>query len=162
MKPCNLEELQEALKIMAQLETAVSILYKICAKKWEEDGDFWLSLSNDEIKHSENVKKLADIITNSETTFLHNRPFTANSVQSAINGIMKTIERLKSEDISKKKMLSIALDIENSMLERKYSEIVKTNDIEYQTISKIIDEETKTHRDKIKQKLAEHQNENNH
>jgi len=156
MKPYNLEELQEVLKIMAQCETAISILYKLCSQTWKED--FWLSLNKDEIKHSENVKKMAEIIRNrlgSEATFLYNRPFTVNSVQSAINGIMETIERLKSEDISKKKILSIALDIENSALERKYSEIVKTNDIEYQAISKTIDEETRAHRDKIRKKLEE-------
>lgn len=154
----NLEEILEVLKIMAQCETAISILYKLCAKRWEEDKDFWLSLNKDEIKHSENVKKLAEIIKNrlgSEATFLYNRPFTVNSVQSAINGIMKNVERLKNEDISKRKILSIALDIENSALERRYSEIVKTNDIEYQTISKTIDEETKVHRDKITGKLTE-------
>jgi hypothetical protein len=158
MKPYNLEELQEVLKIMAQCETAISILYKLCSQTWKEDEDFWLSLNKDEIKHSENVKKMAEIIRNrlgSEATFLYNRPFTVNSVQSAINGIMKTVERLKNEDISKKKILSIALDIENSALERRYSEIVKTNDIEYQSISKTIDEETRAHRDKIRKKLEE-------
>ncbi len=158
MKPRNLEELLEVLKVMEQFEISISILYKICSQKWQKDADFWLSLNKDEIKHSENVKELADIIKNrigSKATFLHNRPFTISSVQSAINGAIETAERVKNEDIPQKKVLAIALDIENSALERKYSELIKTDDIEYQTISKTIDEETKTHRDKIEKKLAE-------
>lgn len=158
MRPRNLEELLEVLKAMSQFEIAISILYKICAQKWQEDTDFWLSLNEDEIKHSENVKKLASIIKDrigSSSTFRYNRPFTLNSVHSFVNGVMEIVERVRNEDISKKKILAIALDIENSALERRYSQLVKTDDIEYQTISKTIDDETLTHRNKIREKLAE-------
>jgi hypothetical protein len=161
MKPCNLEELLELLKIMAQFEISISILYKLCSGKWREDADFWLSINKDEIKHSENVKKMADILKKrigSGAIFKYNRPFTINSVQNAINNVMQTIERVKKEELSPQKILSIAWDIENSALERKYSEIVKTDDIEYQTLSATIDEETQMHRNKIEAKLKGYNN----
>lgn len=154
-----MEELLELMKVMSQFEITISILYKICSQKWCEDADFWLSLNKDEIKHSENVKKMAGIIKNRlgpQATYLHHRHFTINSVQSAIKNVMQTIERVKKEDISPQRILAIAWDIENSALERKYSEIIKTDDIEYRTLSAIIDEETKMHRDRIETKLKEH------
>ena len=158
MKARSINELLEILKAMEQMETAMSVLYKFCAKKWKEDSDFWLGLSKDEVKHSENVKTLARIIRDridSQVNFRSHRPFTLNSVQSFISGIMDTAEKIRHDNLPKKRVLVIALDTERSALERKYSELVKTDDIEYQTISKLIDTETETHRDKIENKLAE-------
>ncbi len=58
MRPRSVEELLQVLKAMQEVEIAMSVLYKICAKKWEQDSEFWLSLSNEEVKHSENVKTI--------------------------------------------------------------------------------------------------------
>ncbi len=66
------------------------------------------------------------------------------------------MEKVRQGNISEKRILAIALDIERSLLERKYSELVKTDDIEYQTISKSIDTETQIHRDRIEKKLKEY------
>jgi hypothetical protein len=160
MKARGLKELLQVLKGMEEVEIAMSVLYKICAKRWEEDSEFWLSLSGDEVKHSQNVKKLAKIIHDrigSEVSFRSHRPFTLNSVKSFICGIIDAMKRVKEGNVSKKRMLAIAFDIERSALERRYSELIKTDDVEYQSISKTIDTETQTHRDKIKKKLKEYQ-----
>ncbi len=159
MRPHSVEELLQVLKAMQGVEIAMSVLYKICAKTWQQDSEFWLSLSNEEVKHSENVKMLSHIIRDrigSEANFQSHRPFTLNSVQSFVSGIIDAMEKVRQGNISKKRMLAIALDIERSALERRYSELVKTDDVEYQTISKSIDTETQIHRDRIEKKLKEY------
>lgn len=158
MKTHNINELLQILEAMRQAELAMSVLYKICAKKWGEDSEFWLNLSKDEIHHSENVKMLSIIIQEkigTQVNFQPFRPFTLNSVQSFISGTMDSAERVRHDKISKKSALAIALDVERSAIERKYAELVKTDDIEYKTISTSIDNETQIHRDKIEKKLAE-------
>ena len=158
MKTHNINELLQTLEAMRQVELAMSVLYKICAKKWAEDSQFWLNLSEDEINHSENVKMLSNLIHNkigTQVNFRSHRPFTLNSIQSFISGVMDSAERIRHEKISKKRALAIALDVERSLLERRYSELVKTDDVEYQTIATAIDTETEIHREKIEKKLAE-------
>lgn len=156
MKPQGIEEVLKILKVMRQAETAMSVLYRVCAKRWSEDANFWLSLSDDEVNHSGNVKILSDIIRekiSSGANFQYKRHFTVNSVQSFISGVTETAERVKQGNISKEKMLAIAFDIECAALERSYSELVKTDDIIYQSIANAIDIETQLHRDKIKKKM---------
>lgn len=158
MRPHGVKELMKVLEAMAEAEMAMAELYKTCAQLWEQESNFWLSLSNDEVKHAENVRKLAHIIHNrlgSKATFQFYRPFTLNSVQSFVSGVTDAMARIKQDNVSEKRMLAIALDIELSALERRYSELVKTDDIEYQTISKTIDNETKIHRDRIEGKLRD-------
>jgi hypothetical protein len=158
MKPRGVEEILQILEAMRQAETAMSVLYRVCARRWPEDSSLWLSLSSDEVKHSENVKILSDIIREkicSGTSFQYNRHFTVNSVQSFISGVTETAERVRQNKISKKKTLAVVFDIECAALERAYSQLVKTDDVEYQSIANVIDIETQLHRDKIKKKINE-------
>lgn len=159
MRPHSVKELLQLLGAMAEAEIFMSELYRACAQEWEKESQFWLSLSKEEVKHSENVRKLADIISERvghQRDFQFHRPFTLNSVRSFVSGIRDNSEEVTQGNISEKRMLAIALDIERSLLERKYSELIKTDDVEYQTISMSIDTETNIHRDRIEKKLKEY------
>ncbi len=156
MKARDIKELLHILETMAEAEMVMAELYKACAETWKQDSEFWSDLSREEIQHAQNVKKLSDIILkkmDSEASFKHHRPFTLNSIQSFIASVVDTMENVKQGKTSYVKILATAFDIERSLLECKYAELVKTHDIEYQTLAAIIDEETKIHRDKIETKL---------
>ncbi len=51
-------------------------------------------------------------------------------------------------------VLFIARDIERSLIEARYDEIVKTNDIEYQNLVKRIVSQTVVHKGMIDKKIA--------
>ncbi|MBS1238359.1 MAG: hypothetical protein H6R39_19 [Deltaproteobacteria bacterium] len=63
------------------------------------------------------------------------------------------MERLKKGEISEDSAISIARDIEQSFIESRYGEIVKTADVEYNTLVQKILNETARHKIKIDQKI---------
>lgn len=65
------------------------------------------------------------------------------------------MEKIKSGGISQKSAISIACDSEQSVIEYRYSEIVKTTDVEYNTLVQEIINETKQHKTKIEQKMLD-------
>jgi len=152
------DELTKVLKAMVDVEVALADLYRACAQTWEGDAVFWSALSAEEIHHTESVRKLAGLIarkTDKEQRFEFHRPITVQSIQTFLAGIKQQAQRVRQGAISEKKMLAIALDIERSVMERKYSEIVKTDDVEYQTVASAIDDQTAAHVARLEKKMAD-------
>jgi hypothetical protein len=54
-------------------------------------------------------------------------------------------------------MLFISRDIEQSILESRYGEIVKSSDVEFQSLMKEIESETLAHREFLNDKIKEGQ-----
>ena len=93
------------------------------------------------------------IVSDKPEHFEKGRPFNIFAVQTMITGIRNNIEKLKKGEIREDKAIMIARDIEQSFIEFRYSEIVKTADIEYNTLVQKIVKETAQHKTKIDQKM---------
>jgi hypothetical protein len=65
------------------------------------------------------------------------------------------IQRLRSWKLSKGKTLFVARDIEESILESKYMEIIRTNEPEFQTLMKQILLDTVTHKEWLNEKMRQ-------
>lgn len=140
---------------MAMFETKMAELYSICAVTWEEDCQFWLDIWKDEISHALYINNIIEIVARKPQVFEKGRPSNVSDVQAIVTGIINTIERLQNGEITKEKLLSIANGLENGFLEDKYSEIVKTDDLEYNTLMRKIIEDTAKHKEKIILKIKE-------
>lgn len=147
----------EVLKKMAMFEVTIAELYSLCAATWKEDRDFWLDIWRDEIRHSQYIFRIIDIISKSPERFEKGRPFNVFSVETTVNDIKNKIEKVKKGEIQKNNLLLIASDIEKGYLEDRYSEIVKTDDLEYRTMMQKVVDDTGMHKGKIIKKLKEMQ-----
>jgi len=143
------------LKSLADFELATAELYGTCSRIWDGDKEFWTDMQQAEVKHSRNIKRMTDIVSSKPGDCTPGHVFPPAAVQTSISGIKANIQRLAKREIARKNMLFIARDIEQSMLERNYSEIVKTNDAEFQSLIKEILSDTVSHREQLNKKIKE-------
>lgn len=155
MKPEDLKGLFSVLEMMVQVELQVADLYGACAEVWKEDQDFWLALEKQEHQHAINIRKMAEIIRKKGQLFERYRPFNIIGLQTIISGINDNIRSLKSGDLSKKESFFVALNLEKSLIEAKYDEIVRTNDLEYGNLVGEIVSQNLQHRKLMEAKIEE-------
>lgn len=153
MKSKDCDNILELLGIMVKTELLIAKFYRSCAHIWGKDKAFWLGLEGDEKLHANNIREMAKIVIEKFDLFECNRPFNPVAMKTINSGIETNIQRLKSGKISEDKVLYIARDIEQSLIESKYDEIVKTSDVEYQTLVKKITAQTIAHHHKIEKKI---------
>jgi len=149
----NLKGILETLVLMEEMEQVVSEFYKLCADTWPIDLQFWAELSNEELEHKKNVAAMCQIVSNKPEHFEKGRPFNILATQTIITGIRNNIEKLGKGEIREDNAISIARDIEQSFIEFRYSEILITTDVEYNTLVQKIVKETAQHKMKIDKKI---------
>jgi hypothetical protein len=155
MTVADTERITKALESMIQYELILSDFYKQCADIWTKDQAFWQNLAHAELHHAENIQKMREIIVKKRETFEAGRPFNPIAINTAMTGLKDYTNKLTSGAFSCKKMLIIARDIEQSILESRYTEIVKTVDLEYQALMKAILSQTFEHKKIIEEKIQE-------
>jgi hypothetical protein len=95
---------------------------------------------------------MADIIAARPAEFTPRRPFNTTAVQTFMSYVRAAAERVRSGELSRADsahLLTLARDMEQSVLESKYGEIVQTTDVEYQGLMRQIVAETVAHKGKI-------------
>jgi len=153
MISADIQNIVELLKTMAKAELTVAKLYMACAKVFTDEKDFWLKLTKQEEVHAKSLYKMYKIIINKPENFCKGRNFNVRAINTFIAGVENNIILLQKGELSKEKCLIIARDIEDALLENKICEVVKTDDMEYQTLSKLIESQTINHKNEISNKI---------
>ena len=142
------------MKTLAEAELAIAMFYKECSLVWKDEQNFWLQLVSEEEKHAKNIERMAQILSGKPKRFESGRPFNIVAIHTFIEGIKANITRLKGEGMSKLNMLFIARDIERALIESKYTEIIKSGDVEFNDLVKEIVLDTVRHKDILDNKIA--------
>jgi hypothetical protein len=101
---------------------------------------------------------MADIFLHRPEQFEGNRPFNVISVSVAWAGVQNRLQELKEGRLGGANLLFIARDIEQSLLEAKPGEILKSRDVEYQNLFQTMVSQTQTHKWKLEKKIEEMKN----
>jgi len=149
----DLRNILDTLVHMKETERIVAEFYRLCSDTWPADLQFWTELCKEELEHENNIAMMYQIISDKPEHFEKGRPFNIFAVQTMITGVRNNIEKLKKGEIREDKAIMIARDIEQSFIEFRYSEIVKTADIEYNTLVQKIVKGTTQHKTKLDQKM---------
>jgi hypothetical protein len=155
MEQYQLKTTLETLTNMEDLELTLAELYKTCGRLWPEHKEFWMDMEKAEIKHADNIDQMRKIISERPDIFELGSPFTSKAVQSFISGIRSLVQKLKQKEIGKIKALYLAREIEQSYLESKYVEIVKTEDKESKPLMREIYADTVFHREYLNNMIME-------
>lgn len=153
----NTQFVQKTLEVMAgleQLEKAIAGLYEIAAKKWPENAELWINMAGEEIKHAEYIKSLTDILIKKPAAFEIGRAINVDAIKSALDWINKNVAEIEQGKFDGRKALILGRDLEQSILESKYSEILKTENLEYNKIVKQIVRETFVHKKMIDEAIS--------
>jgi hypothetical protein len=157
MSVADIEKLTKVMESMIQCELLLSDFYKHCADVWTDDQELWNTLAIAEIRHADHIQKMKDIVVRKQESFALGRPFNLIALNTVAAGLKDNAIRLKLGGLSREKILIMARDIEQSVIESNYAEIVKTADVEYSTLVNVIIEQTYEHKKTISGKIAEMQ-----
>lgn len=151
----GLEKILNILEIMVVLEENLSEFYKACAAAVKEDEDFWLGLAEAERGHGENIKEMIQILAKKKERFTLGRPFNLAALETVTAGVGTAKEKVVQGKLSREKMYFLARDFEQSVIESRYHEIVKSGDLEYLSLVKYIVTQTQEHKRAIEEKIAD-------
>ncbi len=151
----ELSGILEMLKQMALFETKIAEMYSVCASTWTEDSPFWLSIWRDELRHARHIEQMTDIIRKKPERFTAGRPFNVHALTTVVNDIIKKTGMIRRKEIAQDQFLFIARSFEQGYIEDRYGEIVKTEDVEYQTLMQEVVSDTRQHKDKINRRIAD-------
>lgn len=155
MNHVTLEKLQETLKNLINLELTMGEFYKACSTTWPEDAHFWGDIGKQELQHAKYLEKMADMISASPNKFVLGRTFNPLAINTVVSGIKKNIELIKAHVLTKVKTLYLARDMEESALESKLDELVKTEDLGFLEFASKIHEQTQKHKSAFDNKISE-------
>ena len=138
----------EVLKAISDLEVALAEFYLFCSEVREPEKDFWLELACDEQKHARSVQEMAQMLGERESLLVPNTAFNITPVHHLKTFIARSTKRLQSNQIPTdfKTLISIAWNIEYSILEIKYNDLFRIAEQEYEKIMQTILAETAAHR----------------
>lgn len=157
MQTPALDRTLETLELMARAEEAVQRLYATCAVLWKEDEEFWRGLAGEERRHAKHIRSMSAILAANPGRFQPGRPFSAPALKTFISGIERTIDNVQQADIPESKALRLALDIEQAIIEARFTEIVETEDAGFRCLADEIVHDTASHRRLVEGKIAEQQ-----
>ena len=157
MVPAALAHVLETLELMPRAEETVQRLYATCAVLWKEDEAFWRGLAGEERRHAKHIRSMISILTANPDRFEPGRPFDAIGLKTFISGIERDIESVKQVNVPELKALRLALDIEQAVIEARFTDIVRTEDRGFQYLADEIVKDTAVHRRQVEKKIAERQ-----
>jgi hypothetical protein len=149
------KDIRQVMAVMAELELKVSEFYRECGDQWPQDKEFWSDLEKDEIAHSGILRKMADLFSASPERFEANRPYNTATISLAMAGVQSHLQKLKQGQIQAGNILFVARDLEQSLLETKPGEILKTADGEYGTLLREITSQTQTHKSRLQKRIED-------
>ena len=151
----NLKESQiKVIEMLARNEEAVSKLYKAYAEKFPAHKGFWSRLAEEEIGHAGWIRKLHSKVKEGSVYFNEGR-FKIEAIQTSLDYLNDWLVKARKEEISLINALSLAWDIENALMERKYFEIFEGDSVELKHVLTDLADSTKNHRDRVKRALDE-------
>ena len=114
----------------------------------------WTGLETDEVRHAGVVRKLAQIITARPERFRAGRSLNPVGIQSFIAYVESVRERVAAASFTADQLLIVVRDIENSLIELRVSEIVRSDDIEYNTLAAEILAQSFHHRQAVVSRIG--------
>ncbi len=153
MLPKKFEDIRDILRLMKDLEQTVAELYRSCGESWPEDKEFWAKMEGAELKHARNIDEMIRIVSEKSESYQIGHRFKPPAVRTFISAVRSNIQRLSNREIGKDKILFIARDIEEALLESKYGEILPSGDSRLHSLMNEIILETKVHKDLLNEKM---------
>ncbi len=148
------QDVLPALHDMVALELALAELYGACAAKFPEDRELWTAIQRQEEGHAQFLRRLAELMTARPEEFRPGRPFNSAAIRTVLKSVTGYADQVKRGLLPRQRALFVARDIEKSVLEANYAQIVSTENAEYLRAMDTIARETQGHRDLLAAAVA--------
>jgi rubrerythrin len=138
-----------ALDLLREHEKAIGRLYEAYARRFPQDGEFWLILAQEEEQHARWVELLQGKVENDPSAMVVNR-FPAAAINYSLPYINSLAADAQRPGLTPVNALSAALDIEQALLENKYFEVFTSDSASIQRFLHLLTQGTRAHIEKVR------------
>lgn len=138
----------QILDFLHDIELVIAELYRRFSVFFAEDRVIWEDLCQDEESHAAMVGELKSVLLKNGSPFEVGRINLA-ALGTYRRGIEDQIGRLRRGELGRQKALFIARDFERTLVERRYYELIRSDNPEYRSIQDKIRKETEMHLQKL-------------
>jgi hypothetical protein len=142
------------IRLLFRHEVAISKIYEACEKKFPDHAAFWAQLKVEEVEHGEIITKLFHKLREGPLK-LNERRFKRQALQKSLAYLDRCRSAIHAGAVSLTKALSLARDLEHSLLEKKYFEVFDSDSVELQQVFLFLQYATQTHLELVKEALAQ-------
>ena len=141
----DLERTLAVLGTLREFELALADMYAACALRWPHDPACWEQLVEAEKRHGDHVRRLAAMVASRSLEFYPGRPLTSAAIERQIDYVHHRTREFSENFMPEHQALLAIRDLENSILESHYFELVHSPDAEYAALVATILAETEDH-----------------
>ncbi|MGB3342092.1 MAG: hypothetical protein WBB37_11490 [bacterium] len=116
--------MNDIMEILINHEEAISRLYDAYAQKFPDHKEFWATVSWEEKDHAEKIRRLSQITKKGHARF-DSEKFKLSVIKISMDYVVKESARVKNEDISMRTAISVALHLENAIVDGEVYESFK-------------------------------------
>lgn len=141
--------------MMATNEELIGRLYRQYAAKFPTYSDFWNNLAKEEDAHASwliNLQQQAD----AGLLSIDDKRFNESAIKRFSEYLQIELDRSQKEQFSQVAALSMALYIEEALIERKYFEVLGADCPDLKKTLDSLEVETELHLRKVKEELVKH------
>jgi len=143
------EKQTDVLNKMATNEEMIGQLYRTYASRFPRYEELWSGLAKEEAKHIGQIRELIYRTEDGSLVFSADR-FNAAALQTFSKYIAKEISGAQKLETPLVNAINITLYIEESLIEKKYFEVFKSDATELKRLLENLDSDTKKHIEKIR------------
>jgi rubrerythrin len=140
----NNAKIDELIQSLQKYELSIATLYETFATILPSSKKAWLAFANEERLHAKWINTLHAHLKNEKISFEQTK-FTVQSTKTAIDFIENQIDTIIKNKTDLKQSLSIAINIEKSLLESAFFRVFKLSGPKAQKIQTRLEEATKAH-----------------
>jgi len=133
---------------LIEYEETLSQLYAPCAERFPQHQDLWSRLSSDERSHGEILRVLYGKCQK-KSLVITQRRFSPQAVGTALAYVRGLITQMRAGKISYPRALSLARDIESSVIEKRFYEVFSGEAEEVKKAFHTLEMDTQEHRDRL-------------
>lgn len=153
MEQRDLERTLTTFGALREFELALAAMYSVCALRWPRDPACWQGLIAAEKEHAGYVKRLAGMVASRSLDFYPGRPLTGAAVERQIDYVHHRTHEFAEGGIPERQALLAIRELELSILESNFFELVHSSDPDYAALVATILDETKDHVSVIEDRL---------
>lgn len=143
-----MKDIREIVDLFEEHERRISELYAAYADKFPEERRFWGDLSAEESGHAAWVRTLYNVLSRSDLIYPESR-FNAAALKTSTAYLNSQIERARTGDMTLKQAAGVAIDLEGSMIEKRFFEAVDGDAPELKKMLDYLEAETIAHRENL-------------
>jgi hypothetical protein len=144
----------ELIRALVNNEESLAALYKSYSATFPGYKDFWLNIYSDELEHANKLRTLLGI--NTANADLHTKGrFNIIAVQNFTKHVLAEANPATIRGLSLINALSVALSLEQGLIEQKYFEVFETDSTEIKNVFSLLADETRKHLEKVRKLWTE-------